>query len=264
MTTETAGREQRTELLIGRAGLERLHRARILLFGVGGVGSFACEALVRAGIGHITIVDGDLVALSNLNRQIIADYHTVGRPKAEVMRERALSIAPDCDFKVINRFYLPGSEEAASISMGGYDYVLDAIDDVAAKTDIIIRAKTAAVPVISAMGAGNKLDNTCFRVADISKTRVCPLARAMRRELARRGIGGVKCVYSEEPPLRPQHREEAAEGNGAGACGESRQAGAGRAEVGGLRPSPGSISYVPGTAGLIMAGEVIRDLLQGL
>lgn len=219
---------QRTRMLIGDEAVWRLEKARVLLFGVGGVGGFTCEALARAGIGMIHIVDKDVVDLTNLNRQIIATHETLGRPKVEVMAQRLKSINPDIKVIASQCFYLP--EKASEFDFGAYDYVVDAIDNVTAKLDIITQAKEAGVPVISSMGTGNKLDPTRFEIADISKTSVCPLAKVIRKELKARGITGVKVLYSKEEPVRT-----------------------------GLR-TPASISFVPSAAGLIIAGQVIRDL----
>ena len=201
----------------------------MLVFGVGGVGGFVCEALVRAGIGTIDIVDKDTVDITNLNRQIIATHDTIGRPKVEVMKERMLSINPEIRCRAMEMFYLP--ETAASIDFREYDYVVDCVDNVTAKLDIICRAKEAGVGIISSMGTGNKLDPTAFKVSDIEKTSVCPLARVVRKELKARGVRGVKTVYSEEEPAVKMR-------------------------------TPASISFVPSSAGLIIAGEVIKDLIR--
>lgn len=225
-------RHERTELLIGVGGLEKLAAARVLVFGAGGVGGYICEALARAGVGHIAIVDNDTVSESNINRQIIATYETIGRPKTEVMKERILSVHPACQVEVFDCFYLPGEPEAARFDFAAYDYVADAIDTVAAKIDIICRCKEAGTPVISSMGTGNKLDPSRFEIADISKTSVCPLAKVVRKALRDRDVKGVKVLYSREEPVKTGSR------------------------------SPGSISYVPSTAGLLIGGEIIRDLLD--
>lgn len=225
-------RYSRTIGMIGQSGQEKLWQANVCLFGVGGVGGFACEALVRAGIGAITLVDPDPVQESNLNRQIIADYETLGEPKTQVMARRIGRINPECQVTCRELFYLPDCPESQALDFRQFDYVIDAIDTVASKIDILRRCYELGVPVISSMGMGNKLDNRHIQVADISKTSVCPLAKAVRRDLRKVGITkGVKAVFSTEEPV----------------C----QA----------RP-PGSISYVPSTAGLILAGEVIRDLLK--
>lgn len=230
---------ERSRIVLGDDAIERLGAARVALFGVGGVGGFCAEALARAGVGAIDLFDNDTVAMTNLNRQIIALHSTVGRPKVEVMRERILDINPDCRVTAHRMFYLP--ETAGEIDFSGYDFVADAIDTVTAKIDLICRAKRAGVPVISAMGAGNKLDPTRFEVADLSKTSVCPLARVMRLELRKRGITGVRVVYSREEPQKP---------------GIPSDASAVR------RNSPGSVSFVPPVVGMIMAGEIIRTLAE--
>ncbi len=225
----------RTEYLLGEGAVERLASACVAIFGVGGVGGFACEALVRAGVGSIDIFDKDTVSLSNINRQIIALHSTVGRSKVDVMRERMLDINPDCKVGAYEVFYLP--ENADEYDLSKYDYIIDAVDTVAAKLEIICRASLFSVPVISAMGAGNKTDPARFEVADIYDTSVCPLARVMRRELRARGIKKLKVVYSTEEPKK------------SGALDE---------EMG--KQIPGSLSYVPSVMGLIIAGEVIKDI----
>ena len=219
---------QRTRQLLGSEEVDRLQNASVLLFGVGGVGGFTCEALARAGVGRIHIVDKDVVDITNINRQIIATHDTVGRPKVEVMKERILSINPAAAVEATECFYLP--DRAAEFDFGAYDYVIDAIDNVSAKLSIICEAKAAGTPVISSMGTGNKLDPTRFEIADIHKTSVCPLAKVIRKGLKDRGIKDVKVLYSREEPVRT-----------------------------GLR-TPASVSFVPSVAGLIIAGEVIKDL----
>lgn len=230
----------RTELLLGKEGVKRLQDCRVAVFGVGGVGGYAVEALARSGIGTIDIIDNDDISVTNINRQIIATHSTVGRNKVDVMAERIKDINPQCIVNAHRVFYLP--ETAGRFDFREYDYVVDAIDTVAGKLQIIEAAKEADVPVISAMGAGNKLDPSAFKVADISRTSVCPLAKVMRRELRKRGISHVKVVYSEEEPIRPEY-DDTAEIKGAGG-----------------RPAPGSIAFVPSAAGLVLAGEVIKDL----
>ena len=232
----------RTQLLLGAEAMEKLKGARVAVFGIGGVGGYVCEGLVRSGVGAFDLVDDDKVCLTNLNRQIIATRKTVGKYKVDVMRERMLEINPDCDVRVHKCFYLP--ETAAEFNFSDYDYVVDAVDTVTAKVTLVLEAQKAGVPIISCMGAGNKLDATAFEVADIQQTSVCPLARVMRRELKRRGIEHLKVVYSREPALTPQ--PDAAEPE------EPIQ--------GSRRQTPGSIAFVPAAAGLILAGEVIRDL----
>ena len=226
----------RSEMLLGPDGMKKLAASHVLLFGVGGVGGHAAEALARCGVGHITLVDRDTVSLSNLNRQIIALRSTIGLPKVQVMRSRILDIDPACRVDALELFYLP--ETAGEISFDGVDYVVDAVDNVTAKLDIITRAVTAGIPVISCMGTGNKLHPELLQVADLAKTSVCPLARVMRRELRRRGIEHVRVLYSTEEPLRP-------------ADGELNAAG---------HTSPGSVSFVPSVAGLLIAAEVVRGL----
>ncbi len=230
------GMFSRTRMLLGDLAMDRLKAARVAVFGIGGVGGHAVEALVRSGIGALDLIDSDRVALSNLNRQIIATHNTLGMRKVEAARDRILSINPDCQVKTYPIFYLP--ETADQFDFTQYDYVVDAIDTVAGKVQLIEAAQAAQGPVISSMGAGNKLDPTAFRVADISKTSVCPLARVMRRELRKRGIQHVKVVYSTEPPLTPGPSDE-----------ETRR-----------RSTPGSTAFVPAVAGLILAGEVIKDI----
>ncbi|MCM1111965.1 MAG: tRNA threonylcarbamoyladenosine dehydratase [Muribaculum sp.] len=225
-------RFSRTQRLIGGEAMERLRDATVAVFGVGGVGGYVAEALARSGVGGFDLIDNDTVAMSNLNRQIIATEQTVGRYKTEVMRERILSVNPEARVETHCCFYLP--ETAGAFDFTRYSYVVDAVDTVAAKIDIVLRAQAAGVPVISSMGAGNKLDPTRFRVADLYETSVCPLARVMRRELRKRGVERLKVVYSTEEPVRPEGQEEAR--------------------------VPGSIAFVPSVAGLIAAGEVVKDL----
>lgn len=231
-------REQfaRTELLLGPEAMARLASSRVAVFGVGGVGGYVCEALVRSGVGAFDLTDMDTVSMTNLNRQIIATLDTVGRPKTEVMKARMLSINPEADIRIHNCFFLP--ETADSFHFEDYDYVVDAVDTVTAKIELVMRARAAGVPIISSMGAGNKLDPTLFRVADIYKTRVCPLARVMRHELKKRGVDHLKVVYSEEEPLKPLPSGEETD----------------------RRSTPGSTAFVPSAAGLIIASEVVKDL----
>ncbi len=228
---------ERTRMLIGQDNLDRLKEAKVLVFGVGGVGGYVCEGLCRAGIGRIDIVDKDSVDITNINRQIIATYQTLGRPKVEVCRERMLSINPDIRVDARQCFYLP--EKSEEFDFGAYDYVVDAVDNVTAKLDIICNAKAAGVPVISSMGTGNKLNPFMFKIADIEKTRVCPLAKVIRKELRKRGITGVKVLYSEEEPIKPA---------------ESRKDTA--------KITPASISFVPSCAGLMIAGRIVLDILK--
>lgn len=242
----------RTESLIGSEGVERLHNARVAVFGIGGVGGYVVEALARSGVGKFVLVDNDTVALSNLNRQIIATMNTLGRQKTEVMRERILSINPEAEVEIHNCFYLP--ETADEFDFKEYDYVVDAVDTVTAKIDIIVRATEAGVPVVSSMGAGNKIDPTKFQVADIYKTSVCPLAKVMRRELKKRGIKRLKVVYSTEEAITPKFATgNNGQGNAVPGEGESNVR---------RKSTPGSIAFVPSVAGLILAGEVVKDLAE--
>ncbi len=231
---------ERTERLVGAEKLDRLGRARVAVFGVGGVGGYVAEALARAGVGSLDLYDGDTIALTNLNRQIIALHSTIGRGKAEVMRERILDINPDARVRAVKLFYLP--ENADQVELSQYDYVVDAIDTITAKLELAVRTSALGVPMISSMGTGNKLNPSGFLVADIYETSVCPLAKVMRRELKRRGVERLKVVYSREEPLKP-------------AGSEPEEEPARRKAV------PGSISFVPPAAGLVLAGEVIRDLM---
>ena len=234
----------RTEMLLGEEGLRRLREARVAVFGVGGVGGYAAEALARSGVGTLDLFDRDCVSLTNLNRQILALHSTLDRPKVEVLAERIRDIDPTIDVRPHRMFYLP--ETADEVDLSAYSYVVDAVDTMAAKLELARRAIALRVPIISAMGAGNKLDPTCLRVADIEKTSVDPLARVMRLECRRRGIRGLKVVYSTEPPLRP-----------------AAQTGNAEAEETVRRATPGSTAFVPGTMGLIIAGVVVRELAAG-
>ena len=244
----------RTELLLGKEGMEALGRARVAVFGIGGVGGYVCEALVRSGVGAFDLIDDDKVCLTNLNRQIIATRKTVGQYKTDVMKERMLEINPAVDVRVHKCFFLP--ENAGEFPFGEYDYIVDAVDTVTAKLELIQIAQKMDIPIISAMGAGNKLDPGRFRVADISETRVCPLARIMRRELKKRGIRNLKVVYSDEEPIRPiddmaiSCRSHCICPPGAKhKCTERRDI-------------PGSTAFVPAVAGLLIAGEIVKDLTK--
>lgn len=230
----------RTELLLGEKALEKLSKSRVAVFGAGGVGGYVIEALVRSGLGSIDIIDNDIIARSNINRQIIATQKTVGLPKVQVIKDRILEINPDAAVRTFQIFYTP--ETAEQFDFTKYDYVIDAIDTVIGKLSIIEQAKKAGTPVISAMGAGNKLDPAKFQVADISKTSVCPLARVIRTELKKRKIKGVKVVFSTELPIKPAKSSEHT-------C---------------KHQIPGSTAFVPAAAGLIIAGEVIKDLTKNL
>ena len=242
----------RTELLLGKEAMERLSNARVAVFGIGGVGGYVCEALVRSGIGTFDLIDDDKVCLTNLNRQIIATRKTVGKYKTEVMKERILDINQKAVVNIHNCFFLP--ENADEFPFEKYDYVVDAVDTVTAKIAIIMKAKEKNVPVISSMGAGNKLDASMFRVADIYKTKVCPLAKVMRRELKKRGVKKLKVVYSEELPTRPLEDMSISCRNHC-ICPPGAQH-----KCTERRDIPGSVAFVPSVAGLIIAGEVIKDL----
>ena len=238
----------RTRMLVGDAPLDRLHNAKVAVFGVGGVGGFCVEALARAGVGELHLYDDDTVSLSNINRQIIALHSTIGQPKVEVMARRILDINPDCKVKSLAMFYTP--QNADEVDLIQYDYVIDAIDTVTAKLELVVRCTNLNVPIICSMGSANKLDPMGFVVADISKTDTCPLARIMRKELRKRGINHLRVVYSKEEaltPLAPAEEEPP--------VGESTRIGTSQ-----RRQTPGSIAYVPGAAGLVLASAVIRAI----
>lgn len=237
---------QRTELLIGKNGLEKLQAAHVAVFGVGGVGGYVVEALARTGIGEITIVDNDDVSLTNINRQIIATHDTIGRSKVEVMAERIASINPDCKTHLCQTFFLP--ENASSFNFKYYDYVVDAVDTVAAKIALVLQAQEANTPIISSMGTGNKLNPAMFEVTDIYKTSVCPLARVMRQTLKKRGVKKLKVVYSKEIPIEQIQDVELQEN----ISNENST----------KRAVPGSTAFCPPVAGLIIASEVVKDLLK--
>ena len=222
----------RTELLIGKEGIEKLQNAKVVIYGVGGVGSFVAEGLARSGIGNMVLIDNDVVSISNLNRQIHANINTVGKNKVDVMKERILSINPEVEVDVSTEFFMPGSK----LLDNSLDYIVDAIDTVTGKIELVCKANELNIPIISAMGTGNKLDSTKFEVVDIYKTSVCPLAKVMRKELRARGIEKLKVVYSKEEPIKPND---------------------------GDYKTPASISFVPSVAGLIIAGEVIKDIING-
>ena len=238
MNEEKLNAFSRTELLFGKENMQKLAAARVAVFGIGGVGGHAVEALARSGIGTLDIIDSDTVALTNINRQLVASFSTIGRYKVDVAKERILDINPDAKVNVYNTFYLP--ETADMFDFTQYDYVVDAIDTVTGKLMLAERAKSCGTPIISCMGAGNKLDPTAFRVDDIYNTSVCPLAKVMRRELKKRGIDSLKVVYSTEPPVMPLENGETKGTQG--------------------RPAPGSTAFVPSVAGLILAGEVVKDI----
>ena len=230
----------RTELLLGADGMEKLKRARVAVFGIGGVGSYAVEALARAGIGALDLIYNDVISLTNINRQIIALHSTVGLPKTDVMAARVRDINPECEVRTYQTFY--GPDTAEQFDFAQYEYIIDAIDTVTGKLALAVNAQKANTPIISSMGTGNKLDPTAFTVTDIYKTSFCPLARIMRKELRKRGIERLKVVYSEEEALTPE-----------GVTEELPQ---------GRRSIPGSVSFVPSAAGLILAGEMIKDIVN--
>lgn len=229
----------RTELLFGEDKLNILKKSRVAIFGVGGVGGYVAEALARSGVGVIDLVDNDVVSLTNINRQIIALHSTIGMPKVEVMAERIRDINPQAVVNVHNCFYTP--ETSGDFDFSKYDYVVDAIDTVAGKIELVMQSKASETPIICSMGAGNKLDPTAFEVVDIYKTSVCPLARVMRYELKKRGVKKLKVVYSKEIPVTPFENEEAEDSS--------------------RRSTPGSVAFVPSVAGLVIASEVIKDLV---
>lgn len=242
----------RTELLLGKEAMDKLAASKVAVFGIGGVGGYVCEALVRSGIGAFDLIDDDKVCLTNLNRQIIATRRTVGKYKTEVMKERILEINPDADVQIHSCFFLP--ENADTFPFGEYDYIVDAVDTVTAKIALVMKAQESDVPIISSMGAGNKLDGSQFRVADIYQTKMCPLAKVMRRELKKRGVPKLKVVYSEEKPTRPfEDMSISCRTNCICPPGAKRKCTE-------RRDIPGSVAFVPSVAGLIIAGEVVKDL----
>ncbi len=235
-----ADRFARTEILLGKEAMSKLDRAHVAVFGIGGVGGYVVEALARSGIGRLDLIDHDKISVTNLNRQIIALSETIGRYKADVMKERVLSINPDAEVTTYQSFYLP--ENADDFDLFKYTYVVDAVDTVTAKIELVMRAKQAGIPIISCMGTGNKLDPTQLEIADIYQTSVCPLAKVMRRELRKRGVDSLKTLYSREEPIKPETGTE-----------ETTR-----------RALPGSTSFVPSAAGLIIASEVVKDIVQSL
>ena len=242
----------RTQLLLGQEGMEKLYRARVAVFGIGGVGGYTVEALARSGVGTLDLIDDDKVCLTNLNRQIFATRKTVGQYKVDVAQQRILEINPKAVVHTYKTFYAPQTAELFDFSQ--YDYVVDAIDTVTGKLELVEQAEKAGVPIISSMGAGNKMDPTAFEVADIYETSVCPLARVMRRELKRRGIRKLKVVYSKEPPMTPSD-------DLAISCRTNRVCPPGTArKCTQRRQVPGSNAFVPSVVGLIIAGEVVKDL----
>lgn len=224
----------RTELLLGQEAMDRLRHSHVAVFGIGGVGGYVAEALARAGIGRLDLIDHDKVSITNINRQIIASFDTIGKDKADVMKDRIMSVNPNAAVSVFKCFYLP--ENADAFDLGKYSYVVDAVDTVTAKIELAVRAKEAGVPVISCMGTGNKLNPFRFEIADIYSTSVCPLAKVMRRELRKRNIPRLKVLYSKEEPIKKYLSEQG-------------------------RAVPGSISFVPSAAGLMIASEVVRDII---
>ena len=237
----------RTALLIGEENIMRLQNARVAVFGVGGVGGYVVEALARSGVGTFDLIDNDIVCLSNINRQIIATHKTLGMYKVEVAKERVLEINPEARVNIYKTFYLP--ETAGEFDFTEYDYVVDAIDTVTGKLQLVEEANRYHVPIISSMGAGNKLDASAFEVADISKTSVCPLAKVMRRELKKRGIEHLKVVFSKEVPMIPRGAEEIKQERSVQETAVRK------------RQTPGSVAFVPSVAGLIIAGEIVKDLM---
>lgn len=225
----------RTELLIGKENVKKLNKSKVAIFGIGGVGSYVVEGLARAGVGKIVLIDKDKVDITNLNRQIIATHKTVGKAKVEVSKERILEINPDAEVEIYEEFFMPESEGILDETV---DYIVDAVDTVTAKIELVMRANKLNIPIISSMGTGNKLDPTRFEVTDIYKTEVCPLAKVMRKELKQREIKKLKVVYSKEEPVKVLQKEE------------------------GKKQPPASISFVPSVAGLIIAGEVVKDLIS--
>ena len=237
----------RTEILLGKSAMERLSKSRVAVFGIGGVGGYVCEALARSGVGALDLIDDDKVCLTNINRQIIATTKTVGEYKTDVMQARILDINPEAEVHTYKCFFLP--ENASDFPFDKYDYVVDAIDTVTAKIELVMQCRKAGVPIISSMGAGNKLDPAKFRVADIYKTQMDPLAKVMRRELKKRGVKKLKVVYSEEEPVLPVENMSESMADCESERPDSRR-----------RSIPGSTAFVPSVAGLIIAGEVIKDL----
>lgn len=243
----------RTELIIGKDGVEKIHNSKVAIFGIGGVGSFVVEGLVRAGVENFLLVDDDKICLTNLNRQIIATKSTIGKPKVEVAKQRILDINPDANVEIRQEFFMPDSDEILDKTI---DYIVDSVDTVTAKIELIMRAKKLDIPIISCMGTGNKLDPTKFEVTDIYKTSVCPLAKVMRKELRARGIKDLKVVYSKEEPIIPDNRSESS-------CKTNCICPPGTKRKCSIKNQvPGSISFVPSVAGLIIAGEVVKDILK--
>ena len=244
----------RTELLLGKEAMEKLQNSRVAVFGIGGVGGYVCEALARSGVGAFDLIDDDKVCLTNLNRQIIATYKTIGKYKTDVMKERILDINPKADVRVHKCFFLP--ENADEFPYEDYDYMVDAVDTVTAKISLVMKAQEKHIPIISSMGAGNKLDGSQFKVADIYKTKVCPLAKVMWRELKKRGVKKLKVVYSKEEPIKPvEDMAISCRSNCICPPGAKHKCTERRA-------IPGSVAFVPSVVGLIIAGEVVKDLVK--
>ena len=243
----------RTELLIGKEGIENLQNAKVAIFGLGGVGSFVMEGLVRAGVGNFVLVDDDKICLTNLNRQIIATRKTIGKYKVEVAKERILEINPNANVETFQEFYMPGSE--SNILTSDLTYVVDCIDTVTAKIELVQNCKNLGIPIISAMGTGNKLDPSRFEITDIYKTSICPLAKVMRKELRKRNIDSLKVIYSKEEPIKPDDNSESS-------CKTNCICPPGTARKCTMRNQvPGSISFVPSVAGLMIAGEIVREIV---
>ena len=239
---------ERTRMLIGEEALKKLKNSRVAVFGIGGVGGYVCEALIRSGVGKFDLIDNDTVSVTNINRQIVATEKTIGLYKTDVMKERMLEINPDADITVRKCFFLP--ENSDDFPFSEYDYIVDAIDTVSAKIELVIKAQKNNIPIISSMGAGNKLDGSQFKVSDIYKTKMCPLAKVMRTELKKRGVKKLKVIYSEEKPLKPVLDTSLEKETSFGEKPAEK------------RFVPGSVAFVPSVAGLIMAGEVVKDLAR--
>ncbi len=243
----------RTELLVGKENVEKLNNSKVAIFGIGGVGSFVLEGLVRSGVGNFILVDDDKICLTNLNRQLIATRKTIGKYKVEVAKERILDINPKANVEIYQEFFMPDSKEILDETV---DYIVDAVDTVTAKIELVMRANKLNIPIISCMGTGNKMDPTRFEITDIYKTTVCPLAKVMRKELRARGVKKLKVLYSKEDPIKLDESSESSCKNGCICPPGTKRKCANRNQV------PGSISFVPSVAGLIIAGEVIKDLMK--
>jgi tRNA A37 threonylcarbamoyladenosine dehydratase len=244
----------RTEMLIGKEALQKLTDSKVAIFGVGGVGSYTAEGLVRSGVGKLVLVDDDCICLTNINRQLHATTRTVGKPKVEAMRDRLLEINPKAEITIYQKFYMP--DTADELIQDDYNYIVDTVDTVTAKVDLVMKAKEKGIPIISCMGAGNKLDPTRFEVTDIYSTSICPLAKIMRKELRSRGVDALKVVYSKEEPLKPIESDTTSCATGCICPKGTKRKCTIRHQI------PGSISFVPSVAGLIIAGEVVKDLIK--